>query len=345
MRRRTTPAGRLARLGFADAARAERLLSEDLALDAEGADADLLAALAAAADPDLALVTLARMPRDAELAEAMRADAGLRNRLTAVLGASAALGDYLVRHPADWHVLSGPDALRGGTAAEARAALLAAVGARPDDPAAGGRPGRRPGRQPGHRAARRLPAAAAPAGRARPDRRGHRGRDRRRTGRPGRRRAGGGAGHRPVGTAGRRRARPARGDRHGQVRRPRAELRQRRRRDLRGGASPGDDPRSACPGDYPRNPRPPIATPRRRGGRARDRDGRAAHRDPAGRRDDPGLLTEHPGGRAVPRRPQPAPGGPGWPAGPHAGQPPRLLRAMGQDVGVPGAAEGPAGRR
>ena len=134
MRRRTTPAGRLARLGFADAARAERLVSEDLALDAEGADADLLAALAAAADPDLALVTLARMPRDAELAEAMRADAGLRNRLTAVLGASAALGDYLVRHPADWHVLSGPDALHAGTAAEARAALLAAVGARPDDP-------------------------------------------------------------------------------------------------------------------------------------------------------------------------------------------------------------------
>jgi glutamate-ammonia-ligase adenylyltransferase len=155
VRRRTTPAGRLARLGFADAARAERLLSEDLALDAEGADADLLAALAAAADPDLALVTLARMPRDAELADAMRADAGLRNRLTAVLGASAALGDYLVRHPADWHVLSGPDALRGGTAAEARAALLAAVGARPDDP----QPVADPAAAPGGSPATALPAA------------------------------------------------------------------------------------------------------------------------------------------------------------------------------------------
>ena len=148
MRRRTTPAGQLARLGFADAARAERLVSEDLALDAEGADADLLAALAAAADPDLALATLARMPRDAELAEAMRADAGLRNRLTAVLGASAALGDYLVRHPADWHVLSGPDALRAGTAAEARAALLAAVGARPDDPQPVADPAAAPGGSP-----------------------------------------------------------------------------------------------------------------------------------------------------------------------------------------------------
>jgi [glutamine synthetase] adenylyltransferase / [glutamine synthetase]-adenylyl-L-tyrosine phosphorylase len=133
-RRRTTPAGRLARLGFADAVRAQRLVSDDLALDAEGADADLLAALAAAADPDLALVTLARMPRDAELTEALRTDAGLRSRLTAVLGASAALGDYLARHPADWHVLSGPGALRGGTAAELRAELLAAVGARPGDP-------------------------------------------------------------------------------------------------------------------------------------------------------------------------------------------------------------------
>jgi [glutamine synthetase] adenylyltransferase / [glutamine synthetase]-adenylyl-L-tyrosine phosphorylase len=159
VRRRTTPAGELARLGFADAARAERLVSEDLALDAEGADADLLAALAAAADPDLALVTLARMPRTAELTEAMRADAGLRSRLTAVLGASAALGDYLVRHPADWHVLSGPDALRGGTAAEARAALLAAVGARPGDPQPVADPAAAPGGSPATAPAAALAAA------------------------------------------------------------------------------------------------------------------------------------------------------------------------------------------
>ena len=78
-RRRTTPAGRLARIGFADATRAERLLSEDLALDPDGADAGLLAALAAAADPDLALVALARMPLDGELLSALRADAGLRS--------------------------------------------------------------------------------------------------------------------------------------------------------------------------------------------------------------------------------------------------------------------------
>ena len=121
-------------MGFADAARAERLLSEDLALDAEGADADLLASLAAAADPDLALITLSRMPLDGDLLAALRADAGLRNRLTAVLGASAALGDHLVRHPDDWQVLSGPGALRSAGAAELRADLLMAVGAKPDAP-------------------------------------------------------------------------------------------------------------------------------------------------------------------------------------------------------------------
>ena len=134
MRRRTTPAGELARLGFADAARAERLLSEDLALDPEGADGALLASLAASADPDLALTTLSRMTLGGDLLDALRADAGLRSRFTAVLGASAALGDHLARHPGDWRVLSGPDALRSPGPAELRADLLMAVGAKPDDP-------------------------------------------------------------------------------------------------------------------------------------------------------------------------------------------------------------------
>jgi glutamate-ammonia-ligase adenylyltransferase len=167
-------------MGFADADRAERLVSDDLSLDADGGDADLLAALAAAADPDLALAALARMPRDAELAAALRSDPGLRARLTAVLGASAALGDYLARHPGDWQVLSGADALHGTGAAELRAGLLTAVGAQPEDaePVAG-RCGRR---GPGHRAARRLPAAPAAPGGTRSDRRGDGGRDRSRAG-------------------------------------------------------------------------------------------------------------------------------------------------------------------
>ena len=40
-----------------------------------------------------------------------------------------------------------------------------------------------------------------------------------------------------------------------------------------------------------------------------------------------------------------APRGQGRPAGAHAGQPRRLLPAVGQDLGVPGAAQGPAGGR
>ena len=142
-------------MGFADADRAERLLSEDLALDPEGADADLLASLAAAADPDLALATLARMPLSGDLLAALRADAGLRSRLTAVLGASAALGDHLARHPADWQVLSGPDALRSPGAAELRADLLLAVGAKPGDPEPVADPAGARGRNP----ATALPAA------------------------------------------------------------------------------------------------------------------------------------------------------------------------------------------
>jgi [glutamine synthetase] adenylyltransferase / [glutamine synthetase]-adenylyl-L-tyrosine phosphorylase len=142
-------------MGFADAARAERLVSEDLALDADGADADLLAALAAAADPDLALAALARMPRDTELTAALHSDVGLRARLTAVLGASAALGDYLARHPSDWRVLSDADALGGTGPAELRAELLTAVGARPDDPEPVADPAAADGRDP----ATALPAA------------------------------------------------------------------------------------------------------------------------------------------------------------------------------------------
>jgi [glutamine synthetase] adenylyltransferase / [glutamine synthetase]-adenylyl-L-tyrosine phosphorylase len=131
--RGTTLAGQLAAMGFTDTARAERLLTEDLGLDATAADAGLLSALAAAADPDLALASLARLPHDAELWAALRDDRSFRARLFAVLGVSAALGGHLARHPGDWRVLSGPRALRRPTADELRAELLAEVGARPGD--------------------------------------------------------------------------------------------------------------------------------------------------------------------------------------------------------------------
>src|SRR5262249_42427695 len=44
--------------------------------------------------------------------------------------ASAALGGHLARHPGDWRVLQGPEALRRPTAGELRDEMLAATGAR-----------------------------------------------------------------------------------------------------------------------------------------------------------------------------------------------------------------------
>jgi [glutamine synthetase] adenylyltransferase / [glutamine synthetase]-adenylyl-L-tyrosine phosphorylase len=126
---RGTLTGQLAAMGFADTERARELLTGDLGLDPDGADAPLVEALATAADPDLALRTLARLAPDAELAAALRSDAGLRDRLTTVLGVSAALGDHLVRHREDWRVLAGPRALARPSAADLTADLLAAVGA------------------------------------------------------------------------------------------------------------------------------------------------------------------------------------------------------------------------
>jgi [glutamine synthetase] adenylyltransferase / [glutamine synthetase]-adenylyl-L-tyrosine phosphorylase len=124
---RGTLAGQLAAMGFADTARARVLLTDDLGLDPDGADAPLVEALAAAADPDLALAALARMAPGAELRAALRDDEGLRDRLITVLGVSAALGDHLARQPGDWRLLAGPQALARPSAAELSAALLAAT--------------------------------------------------------------------------------------------------------------------------------------------------------------------------------------------------------------------------
>ncbi|MFA1539114.1 bifunctional [glutamine synthetase] adenylyltransferase/[glutamine synthetase]-adenylyl-L-tyrosine phosphorylase [Actinomadura monticuli] len=141
-RRSSSLAGRLARLGFTDAARAEWLLRDaERTAGARPAD-ELLDALGGTADPDLALDGLLRLLACAEekgegagLRAALAAEPGTRERLTAVLGVSAALGDHLARHPGHWRVL------RDGQAAPAdvRAELLAAVGADPSaaEPVAG----------------------------------------------------------------------------------------------------------------------------------------------------------------------------------------------------------------
>lgn len=160
--RRPTLTGRLARVGFADISRSASLLADpDLALlldggRAPGADApdggvdpasvvddELLAAFGAAADPDLALLQVVR------LAGALRADVEARgplvdvarrtlqpgqarDRLLAVLGASVALGDDVVRRPALLEVVADPTPGTGVDVRDVRAELLRAVGADPD---------------------------------------------------------------------------------------------------------------------------------------------------------------------------------------------------------------------
>ncbi len=118
--RSSTAAARLARLGFADPAKAATLLSTPLLagfldpMDEVFADG-LAEALAESADPDQALLALVRVVESldrADLDRAATSTAGLlaalrvpgtgRRRLLAVLGSSAALGDHLVRHPEHW---------------------------------------------------------------------------------------------------------------------------------------------------------------------------------------------------------------------------------------------------
>jgi glutamate-ammonia-ligase adenylyltransferase len=142
-------------MGFADAARAAQLITSDLGLDldpgdrpgpgdpggqrGQGRDETVLAALAAAADPDLALVGLARLfgaePGEdlADLRATLRSEPGFRQRLIAVLGSSAGLADHLVRHPVDALLLRGADGVRRPTPDELRASLVYAVGGNPLD--------------------------------------------------------------------------------------------------------------------------------------------------------------------------------------------------------------------
>ena len=100
-----TEGGRLARLGFSDVRTAARDWSA-IGVD----DLALLDTVAGAADPDLALRSLARLlsvsgPAVDELRTALVDDAELARRLVLLLGASAAMGSHLATHPDDWHEL------------------------------------------------------------------------------------------------------------------------------------------------------------------------------------------------------------------------------------------------
>ncbi|NHT18019.1 bifunctional [glutamine synthetase] adenylyltransferase/[glutamine synthetase]-adenylyl-L-tyrosine phosphorylase [Cellulomonas sp. IC4_254] len=162
--RGSTLAGRLTRAGFADVARAERLLADAALLRlVGGADAvpdddapapgrdglpgaaplateALVPALAESADPDQALLSLAKIAgaveadpaRAGRLAAALAEDGRARDRLLAVVGASVALGDDLSAHPEHLDVVLDDASGTGVPVGVVRAELLAAVGADPD---------------------------------------------------------------------------------------------------------------------------------------------------------------------------------------------------------------------
>ncbi|MEV6193595.1 bifunctional [glutamine synthetase] adenylyltransferase/[glutamine synthetase]-adenylyl-L-tyrosine phosphorylase [Streptomyces sp. NPDC051920] len=109
--RRSSTFTRLLRHGFTDPSAAEGLL-EGPELAPVRSDPVLLDALGATADPDLALLGLVRLVEaqdgplaQRELLDTLIAAKPLRDRLLGVLGASAALGDHLARHPHDWQAL------------------------------------------------------------------------------------------------------------------------------------------------------------------------------------------------------------------------------------------------
>ena len=126
----STKAGRLVRLGFRQAERSGAALAR-IGPAADG----LLEPLAGTADPDQAVDYLDRLVEVAPdgLLEALTDDPAAAARLLAVLGASQALGDHLLRHPEQWRELADP--MLGSTRPAAYAAArraARAVGADPE---------------------------------------------------------------------------------------------------------------------------------------------------------------------------------------------------------------------
>lgn len=131
-------AGSFVRRGFVDGAAAAR------GIERLGAAArPLTDALVATADPDAALEGLLRLAdaldegsdgAGAAMLQEVADDEGTAMRLCCVLGASAALTQHLVRHPAHWRELTDPTLGTTRAAAYAvREAVLVAVGADPHD--------------------------------------------------------------------------------------------------------------------------------------------------------------------------------------------------------------------
>ena len=141
----------LARLGFHDHVRVERLLTDaavaDLISSTDGIEVDGLAeALARTADPDQAVLGIVRFMESAGRQD--RRDTGLyaavtdalavpgqaRDRVFAILGASAALTDHLIAHPEHWTAAAHALDLPGGERLELLLTRIeAAIAAREAD--------------------------------------------------------------------------------------------------------------------------------------------------------------------------------------------------------------------
>jgi glutamate-ammonia-ligase adenylyltransferase len=125
----------LARRGFVDPRAAAQLL-DGPALGELGRDPMLMEGLSRAGDPDLALNSLTRLLEAAADPDALRntlaSSKPLRDRLLGVLGVSAALGDFLARHPDSWHALEEFDTAElRPDAGWFRSIMLHAVGVEP----------------------------------------------------------------------------------------------------------------------------------------------------------------------------------------------------------------------
>ncbi len=136
----------IARLGFADPARAHRLLDDPALTDLIGSrerieDGGLTESLAEVADPDLGLLGIVRFMESAgrqrnqvgyaALVAALRSPGHARDRMLRVMGASQALTDHLVAHPEDWRSAAYAGPL---TVAERTRSLVEAVTAEGVDP-------------------------------------------------------------------------------------------------------------------------------------------------------------------------------------------------------------------
>ncbi|MEY2990335.1 MAG: Glutamate-ammonia-ligase adenylyltransferase [Actinomycetota bacterium] len=135
--RQTTSVGSLARTGFVDPERAQRSLDHlaQIHFFDEPLVVEIAEQVGSSADPDLALTQLARLvdALDGAQRATLASDEAYRGRIVEVLGASEALGDYLIKDTSALVVLSDAESLADAPSAkEARARLLTAVGANPD---------------------------------------------------------------------------------------------------------------------------------------------------------------------------------------------------------------------